>query len=948
MKYRFLNSLVFLSILLSLTLGAVGVTPAYAASSITFDYTGAEQQYVVPAGVYLIKVDASGAQGQSGNAGSSGGLGARAQATIAVTPGETLYIYVGGLNGYNGGGTGYSTYGNGGGASDVRQSGNGTGNRVVVAGGGGGGGGGSLAIGGTITSGYKGGNGQVILTPLMDFTVTFNGNGNTGGTMSNQSASVPTALTLNTFTKTGYTFAGWNTALGGNGTAYADGAIYNFSADVTLYAQWNIAPKVTTDSIETLSNRQVNATLSDLGSPASVTAYGVVYSTTSNPDTGDSMVDIGSTTTTGPFTVGLDAMSLTPGTQYYVRAFATNATGTSYGNELVVYGTPGAFTTIAPADGATDLSTSPTLSWNASTGATDYQYCVQANIADCVADMFGANWHSTGGATSANLSGLSSGTNYSWAVRAVVGTPASYKWATDAPFTFTTAAIPSHTVTFNGNGSNGGSMKNQSANSATALTANAFTRSGYTFSGWNTAANGSGTAYADGAIYNFSADITLYAQWTVANSAILPSPWLGSVSVSADKNVVTVGRPHIGAEIASYDGFSSGALSSYVPMLFKDAFGGSYDAALYVQNISASSANVTIQFYDSTGTLSCTKNDTVSPLASKGYWLPSESCLPAGWVGSALVTSDQPIVAIGRPHIGSEVMTYNGFSAGSTSASIPMLFKDAFGGSYDSAFYIQNIHPSNTANITINFYDSTGALSCTKNDTVSPLASKGYWVPSESCLPTGWVGGVIVSSDQPIVSVGRPHIGSQITTYNGFSAGSSSSFIPMLFKDAFGGSYDAAFYLQNTHSSNTANITIQFYDSAGSLSCTKNDTLAPFASKGYWVPSEACLPTGWVGGVIVSSDQPIVGVGRPHIGPQITTYNGFSSGSSSSFLSMLFKDAFGGSYDSAFYIQNTEATQATVTTKFYDSAGTLSCSRTDLIPPKATLGIWVPSATCTP
>ncbi len=426
----------------------------------------------------------------------------------------------------------------------------------------------------------------------------------------------------------------------------------------------------------------------------------------------------------------------------------------------------------------------------------------------------------------------------------------------------------------------------------------------------------------------------------------VPSPWIGSVSISSDKNVVAVGRPHIGAEITSYDGFSSGALSAYVPMLFKDAFGGSYDAALYVQNVSASSASLTIKFYDSSGTLSCTKNDTVSSLASKGYWLPSESCLPSGWVGGALITSDQNIVAIGRPHIGAEVMTYNGFSSGSTSASIPMLFKDAFGGSYDAAFYIQNIHPSNTANLTINFYDSSGALSCTKNDTLSPLASKGYWVPAESCLPTGWVGGVIVTSDQPIVSVGRPHIGSQITTYNGFSSGSTSSFIPMLFKDAFGGSYDAAFYLQNTHSSNTANLTIQFYDSAGILSCTKNDSLAPFASKGYWVPSETCLPAGWVGGAVVTSDQPIVSVGRPHIGSQITTYNGFSSGSSSSFLSMLFKDAFGGSYDSAFYIQNTEATQATVTTKFYDSSGILTCSRTDTIQPKATLGIWLPSATC--
>ena len=59
-------------------------------------------------------------------------------------------------------------------------------------------------------------------------------------------------------------------------------------------------------------------------------------------------------------------------------------------------------------------------------------------------------------------------------------------------------------------------MSPQTANVPTALTANAFTRTGYTFSGWNTAANGSGTAYADGATYSFSADITLYAQWTRA------------------------------------------------------------------------------------------------------------------------------------------------------------------------------------------------------------------------------------------------------------------------------------------------------------------------------------------------------------------------------------------------------------------------------------------------
>ncbi len=57
-------------------------------------------------------------------------------------------------------------------------------------------------------------------------------------------------------------------------------------------------------------------------------------------------------------------------------------------------------------------------------------------------------------------------------------------------------------------------MAPQVANVPTALTANAFTRTGYSFFAWNTVADGSGMAYSNGAIYNFSADVTLYAQWT--------------------------------------------------------------------------------------------------------------------------------------------------------------------------------------------------------------------------------------------------------------------------------------------------------------------------------------------------------------------------------------------------------------------------------------------------
>ncbi|WP_104735246.1 InlB B-repeat-containing protein [Hanstruepera ponticola] len=70
-------------------------------------------------------------------------------------------------------------------------------------------------------------------------TVTFNSNGGSG-TMANQINCAPTNLDTNSFTYSGFTFNSWNTAADGSGTTYADGSVYNFSADITLYAQWDV------------------------------------------------------------------------------------------------------------------------------------------------------------------------------------------------------------------------------------------------------------------------------------------------------------------------------------------------------------------------------------------------------------------------------------------------------------------------------------------------------------------------------------------------------------------------------------------------------------------------------------------------------------------------------------------------------------------------------------
>src|SRR5690606_15677500 len=93
-------------------------------------------------GVTRVKVEAFGAQGNGiSQVGTYvGGRGAKVTATISVTPGEVLYMYVGGRNGWNGGGAGGNsrTGFNGGGATDIRRGGTGLNNRIIVAGGGGG------------------------------------------------------------------------------------------------------------------------------------------------------------------------------------------------------------------------------------------------------------------------------------------------------------------------------------------------------------------------------------------------------------------------------------------------------------------------------------------------------------------------------------------------------------------------------------------------------------------------------------------------------------------------------------------------------------------------------------------------------------------------------------------------------------------------------------------
>ena len=133
---------------------AAALLAAAPAGAATFLYTGGEQTYVVPGGVSSVQISAIGAPGGTPppGGGVSAGRGAVVTGVVAVSPGQILYVYVGGAGGFpaggfNGGGDGGTADGimawGGGGASDVSRVPDSAGDasfqaRVIAAGGGGG------------------------------------------------------------------------------------------------------------------------------------------------------------------------------------------------------------------------------------------------------------------------------------------------------------------------------------------------------------------------------------------------------------------------------------------------------------------------------------------------------------------------------------------------------------------------------------------------------------------------------------------------------------------------------------------------------------------------------------------------------------------------------------------------------------------------------------------
>ena len=166
-------------------------------------------------------------------------------------------------------------------------------------------------------------------------------------------------------------------------------------------------------------------------------------------------------------------------------------------------------------------------------------------------------------------------------------------------------------ITYDSNMAGESSKVIATAKNGTAYTsANLFTRAGYSFKGWNTAADGKGTAYNVGASIPTSADLTLYAQWTLDKPTISSS----GTTTAVYGNTVTL-TANTAASGASYQWYKDGkevanATNNNRLTLTNVADSGDYTVKITVGNDTATSKTTTVTITKATPDINISADQT--------------------------------------------------------------------------------------------------------------------------------------------------------------------------------------------------------------------------------------------------------------------------------------------------------------------------------------------------
>jgi len=358
--------------------------------------------------------------------------------------------------------------------------------------------------------------------------------------------------------------------------------------------------------------------------------------------------------------------------------------------------------------------------------------------------------------------------------------------------------------------------------------------------------------------------------------------------LNASVNTGSTNSPAAPWTVFAYEGAATAeaAPTVFFPLLNKGYF--NFFSEMVIQNAGTATANVTARFFNQAGAeIASVPLGAIAARASKTFPVTAIAQLPAGdvqGVFGAVVTSteQQPLVGIANiwrttPTHGTA--SYNAFRAGANVVYAPALLKNYFG--FVAALTLQNVHPTQTANVTVNY--SPGH---SETFTLAPNAARALLPFNYPQIPGGDQAGLFAARatatggslvgvvSQSVPTGARGDFAAARTPSNP----SASVNIPSVLSDYFG--YFTAVTVQNTGNAAT-NVTITYAPSATCPGLTTNSRTVSNVAAGastniiHLNSAGDVLPNGCATSAVVTSsnNQPLVATVQTNTEPSVAGFN---------------------------------------------------------------------------
>lgn len=245
-----------------------------------------------------------------------------------------------------------------------------------------------------------------------------------------------------------------------------------------------------------------------------------------------------------------------------------------------------------------------------------------------------------------------------------------------------------------------------------------------------------------------------------------------------------------------------------------------YWSGIQIQNQSDQEASVTITFYKQDGSVEAEYTDVTIPANDSKTYGTLDDLVSDGFTGSAVISSDQPVVAIvNTMGNGTDFgASSDSFSEGASEVRLPLIMKGNYG--YSTWYNVQNVG-SEDAVVSVTYSDGS-----TEADvTIPPGAAHTY---DQAGLPDGFVGSATVTSTGGEIVATVVEVGpTTLFAYNGFVGGVTTPSMPLVQQNNY--DYVTGIQIMNVGTLSTT-VTVDYTAGAEGSDNTETKDISPGAS----------------------------------------------------------------------------------------------------------------------